>query len=368
MIRIEELNKKAVQEYIDSKQYAESLVVPISPHRALSQIMNPECGDNDVILLLAKKDTKLVGYVGILPQILYLKSGKKEKIGWLSALWVNPQERGQGIAGKLMERAVKVWNEKLLSADYVPATKAIYDRSGCFNETPFVKNGVRLYVKADFQMLLPPKKPIFKKMKWALKQADFVANGILNLSRKSSLSSAPDMIFSYPQNIDEEMGSFIEPHLAKSTFRRGKEELNVILNYPWLIQKRAAGPIDLKYYFSSWAESFENKILKVQSENGTLIAVLFFTLRNGSLKLPYLYFQGDMARIVDVVNYHVLLWNATMFTTFNQVLAAQLLKQSTPGFFKKKMERKYLISNLLSPEFFENSPSFQDGDGDCVFT
>lgn len=368
MISLEELNKKALLEYIDSGEYAKSSVVPISPHRALSQVHNLECDENDVILLLAKKDSKLVGYVGVLPQFLYSESGERKKIGWLSALWVDPQERGQGIAGKLLKQAMKVWDEKLLSADYVPATKIIYDRSGYFNKTPFVKDGVRLYVKADFQTLLPPKKPIFHKMKWVLKQADFVANGIFNLTRKSSLSSVSKAVFSYPQKIDDEMGSFIESRLTKSNFRRGKEDLNAILNYPWLVEKQAAEPIDHKYYFSSWAKSFENKILRVQAEDGSLVAVLFFTMRNGSLKLPYLFFEGEISRIGEIVNYHILLWNATMFTTFHPLLSKELLKQSTPGFFKKRMERKYLISNVLSQEFFEKSPTFQDGDGDCAFT
>jgi len=91
MIRIEILNKIQLKGYIDSPDFYHSDFVPISKHRAISHINNPRAGDDDILLLLAYEGDKLVGYLGVLPDFIYIDE-KPNKIGWLSCIYVEANE------------------------------------------------------------------------------------------------------------------------------------------------------------------------------------------------------------------------------------------------------------------------------------
>ena len=165
MIEIIQLNKKSLIEYINSDHFGKGNDIPITIHRALSHSNNPRLDEDDVILLLAKDHDILVGYLGIIPDRIFIKNRAPSKIGWLSCLWVSEQARGKGISIKLITKTLDLWNNNLLSADYVPFTKRIYDKTNQFNDIPYSKNGLRLYLKSDLRTILPTKRKVFTKIK-----------------------------------------------------------------------------------------------------------------------------------------------------------------------------------------------------------
>ena len=55
MIRIETLNKEQLQNYINSPDFGKGDFIPISRHRAISQIKNPHANYDDIQCLPERK-------------------------------------------------------------------------------------------------------------------------------------------------------------------------------------------------------------------------------------------------------------------------------------------------------------------------
>ena len=367
MIEFIPLNKNSLLEYIHSENFGKGNDIPITIHRALSHSRNPRLEEEDVILLLAMEHDILVGYLGILPDSIFLKN-RVEKMGWLSCLWVSEQARGKGISIRLITKSLALWNNKILSADYVPFTKMVYDKTKQFHDTPFTKNGLRLYIKSDLQTILPPKKKIFTKTKWLLAIFDFFLNLLLNIRLYFFKKEVPKLQFEYVNQIDDEINDFISTKQENEFFKRKKEELNWIIKNPWILSAPQKDSLNQKYYFSSTAKSFEYHCVKIKNTSNQLIAFMIFTNRNNTLKVPYIYHDNCLDVVVKTLNYHLIHWEIKTFTTYHSELIQALKNSKTPAIFKKEIKRNYMVSNLLKDEIMDSDMEIQDGDGDCCFT
>jgi GNAT superfamily N-acetyltransferase len=368
MIEIKQLNKRLLLEYIHSVDFSSSADIPITIHRALSQTKNPRIDEEDVILLLAYHEGKLVGYLGILPDTIFLKKNQPIKIGWLSCLWVSQLARGKGISLKLISKSLELWGNNILSADYVPSTKKIYDKINQFTDKPYSKKGIRLYIKSDLYNILPQKKTIFTKLKWLFKAIDFSANGLLSIRLIFYKEDVSHLLFEYINHIDEEANDFIVKQQEKQLFKRKADDLNWIIHNPWILSSNEKDVLNKKYYFSSTAKSFNFYTLKVRNTDNTLIAVLIFSKRDNTLKLPYLYHDNCLDTIIKVLNYHLIKWRIKTFTTYHSALAQSLMNKKTPTLYKKEIYRNYMVSSTFNDEIFNSEIEIQDGDGDCCFT
>ena len=368
MIEIKQLNKKLLLEYINSVHFGTGNDIPITFHRALSQVKNPRLYEEDIILLLAFDEGNLVGYLGILPDTIFLKEREPIKIGWLSCLWVSQHARGKGISIKLISKSLELWNNNILSADYVPSTKMIYDRTNQFVDKPFSKKGIRLYIKSDLYNILPPKKIIFFKLKWLFKAIDFCANGLLNIRLIFLKEDLSHLHFEYIDHIDEEVNDFIATKQEKQFFKRNKDDLNWIIKNPWILSSIRKDDLNKKYYFSSTAKSFNFYSLIVRNSDDKLIGLMIFAKRDTALKLPYLYHDNCFDTIIKVINYHLIKWKIRTFTTFHSDLAQNLINKKTTAIYKKELKRNYMIPSIFLDEIFNSDLEIQDGDGDCSFT
>lgn len=368
MIELIELNKAGLEAYLQSEEFGKGEDIPITVHRAKSHMNNPRLGDDDILLILAKEEGKLLGYLGALPDHLNIPGKGVESVSWMSGLWVSEEARGKGIALKLMKTMNERWGNRTLSADYVPQTKPIYDRSGVYVDEPYKREGIRLYIKSDLQHLLAPKHQIFRKGRVLLKFFDFIFNQLLKIKLKLFRCRIGDLNFSYVDSIDDEIADFISDKQEGELFKRGKEELNWILSYPWVINASQKDHINAKYYFSSSTKSFEYYVLKVKDQNSELIGFMFFSQRDGVLKLPYFYHNGNLDKMIDSLHHHILRWNIKTFTCFHPELVKALFSRSTPCYYKKKISRFYRISNLYRELFYSGEVHMQDGDGDTCFT
>lgn len=366
MVSLRLLDKKALRTFIDSAEFHEMENIPVSKHRALSYINNPHAHDDDILFILAFEDNDLKGYVGVLPDRIELSSGKSEKCGWLSSLWVNPSFRGKGLGTKLIEKSLKTYDDKLFSGDYVPGTKRLYDKTNSFFSLP-AREGVRLYIRSDLLKLLPPKRKIFQKIKPVLKITDSFLNLFLNLRLQFLNRQSSPINFEFVDHVDKEVDEFISRKQGKELFRRKSSEFNWIMNYPWILSPPEKDPLNGQYHFTSVARSFGFYGIKIQNQEGALKAFLILMRRDQELKLPYCYFDSDAINdVVKLVNYFILKWKINTFTTFNSELSKYFLDHKTIGYYKKRMKRYYLASNHFQGllDDFE----VQDGDGDLVFT
>lgn len=368
MIEIKQLNKKQLLEYVRSPHFGAGDDIPITMHRALSQAVNPRLDEEDIIMLMAVDQDNLVGYLGVLPDLIFLPNRAPIKIGWLSCLWVSPLARGKGIGLKLITESLALWNNNILSADYVPATKTLYDRTNQFEEKPYSRKGIRLYIKSDLQHILPPKKAIFHKTKWLLQAIDFGANGLLNLRLKFFKEDLSHIRIEYIDHINDEVNDFILSKQERQLFKRTQADLNWIIQNPWILSADKKDDLNKKYYFSSTAKLFHFSTLVIRNSNNKIIAFLIFARRDTTLKLPYLYHDNCMDTVIKVINHHLIEWNIRTFTTFHPELTQHLSVHRTPALYTRSLERNYMLSSTLKDAIIDAYMEIQDGDGDCGFT
>src|SRR5690606_13475622 len=162
-MELREFTPKNLAEFLSSEEYKTMPVVPISRHRALSHIKNPRVSENDVILVLATVEGKMAGYLGVFADYIFLNE-QKEKAGWLSCMWVDPEVRGQGIAKKLLNRVLERWENRILVTEFTPAAKGLYDRFGQFQDLK-ISEGLRCFLRFNLDELLPKKFPVLEKFK-----------------------------------------------------------------------------------------------------------------------------------------------------------------------------------------------------------
>ena len=365
MIEIKLLNKAQLENFILSKEYSNLENLPISKHRAFSHIENPRAEKDDVLLLLAYFEEEMVGYLGVLPDNIFLEN-KMQKCAWLSCLWVNPKQRGKQIGFKLVQKAIDVWNRKIIITEFTDSAKRLYDKTDNFEKLE-TKEGIRLYIQSDLQKILPPKKEIFRKTIPLLKFIDFAINTFIKIPLFFNKQDIDNFSLENITEIDKELTEFIEENQEKEIFKRQEKEINWIIKNPWILSAPKVDEFNKRYYFSSIEKSFEFIPLKVKDKDNKLIAFILFTKRNDFLKMPYCYYKkGAEVDIVKIINHHIINLKIKTFTCYNINISEYLLKNKTLSIYKKQTVRKYLISKSFN--FKETNFNIQDGDGDCAFT
>lgn len=364
-MEIERLNKRQLLAHIRSKDYKSQAFLPISGHRAMSHIANPRADEDDILLLLAYEDGKLLGYLGALPDYMFYGEGQHEKCAWLSCMWIDEGQRGKRIAQQLIAACLDAWKNRILVTEFTVAAKGLYDKSGVFEDLA-INKGIRLYLRSDTFKLLPPKRKIFSSTKYLLRGFDAVVNSILDLRfnfyRKHRLK------IEYPTMVDAETEHFISGRQQGQVFRRSAHELNWILRNPWIL----AGPeneMSRKYHFSSVDRSFNFYPVKLRDQHGKLIAYFIFSKRDRTLKLPYFYMEpGMLEQAMAVIREHLVHWRISTFTVFHPDIVSHLEASKTIALHKKSVKRHYIISKALHELLGSGKVVIQDGDADCAFT
>lgn len=367
-MNIRTYNAAQLNEFIRSDEFHSMPVIPISTPRAISHIRNPRAAGQDVLLIIAREGEEMVGYLGVLPDMIYNEKGEALKCGWLSCMWVNPALRGKGIAKKLIATAFDKWDDHILVTEFTPEAKGLYDRSGHFQPLRS-SEGLRCYLRFNLHEVLPKKNVRYKKIAPLLALADGIANIPVDIKlRYLTGRDYGDLVFEPVTTIDSDIAAFITPHLGYSFEKRSKTELDWIMSYPWLVtsdhQKEG-----VRYHFSVTASRFENIFLKIM-DGPQLKGFVHLTIRDTHLKVPYAYFPDALTRYV--VNYICDLMirrHLNMLTVFHRKIVASLRDHASAFIYKRKIGRHYIITNTLASRFSGfDALEIQDGDADCAFT
>jgi len=365
------LNKERLWKFINSDEFHSMPVIPITKHKALSYLSNPRASDDDILLLLALEDNRMVGYLSILADFLYDREAVY-KAGWLSAFWVDPSMRRKGIAGKLLREALDSWNNHILVADWVPNSFGVYQKSGAFTDL-VCREGIRAYLRFNLRDTLPLKS--FKSTFFG-KIILIAADRVLNIVNSPRLYCGK-LVFrnDYPtyekmDKIDDESTEFMSRWKDSEMFRRLGKDLMWVLKYPWVLEKSLECPTpDKRFHFSSVCNEFRNEIIKIRDSRNKMIAFLLLTIRNKSLEIPYLYYNPDQVKPVARFIYRYM-WDMKikMITVFDTRLSDYFFTNRTPFISKHKMKRPYIITKSLAEKLTDNGRIIQDGDGELVFT
>ena len=341
-------------------------VIPVSYHRAVSWLNNPNLEPEDVIMYLAIENNLMIGYRCILPD----KIGAV-KFGWLSGNWVNPARRREGIATRLFEEAMKDWDNKLMYTNYAYPSHAVYNKTGYFklyNEL----SGIRAYLRFDMADLLSPKNRFFARMKPLLKLLDIILNFFNDLRLKFHRGrfKLPFAGLQLASEIDKQIEHFIFSGITGWSSFREPRNLNWIIRFPWVIEQQMINNYNQKYHFSSIARQYENLNIKLFDQNERLILYMMLVIIDKKMTIPYTFFDKKHAgKAADMILSFMYDKQINYVTLFNPELVSEFRRRKFPFLLKRKMTRKYFATkdliNLMLPP---NDVFIQDGDGDVVFT
>ncbi len=362
-----ELNEIKISEltnFLQSDLYKNSKNIPITQQRALSQIKNPRADKNDTALIIAVNNKNIVGFIGALPE--YFPDINNVKLAWNSCWWVDAKT-GKQSAIPLFLKFLKSYDNQVMFRDLTDKTEQIINRLNLFEKVKKL-NGVRYFLRFNTSEILMRKSDFFKKIKPVLQLQDNLLNLGL-LSKQKILLRLENNVYTKIKIdlMDDEAEQFIQKNNKKELFKRSKKELNWILNNPWIV-KKSFKKSNQFYYFSDASNSFKNDVFKVYNKDNRLIAVLFFTLRNGLVKLPYAYFNVDDLHIVtQVITDYLQGKKAISFLTFNPQINKKLQQKKHLFWYKKPEIKDFVVSKKIIQYLPENFV-FQDGEGDFVFT
>lgn len=358
MITLKTFNRKELEDFIYSGTFQQYDFLPITKHRALSHLKNPKAADEDTLLILAFYEEKLIGYVGCFPD-RFVVAGKEIRYAWLSTLYVNLEYRKKRPAKALLKKAFEEYEGRIAITEFTKEAEALYNIMGVF-EYVFPKEGKRYYFKTDAAKIIPEKKPGVKPLKPLFKTLDAAAN--LFISIKNLPVRKPDFKYEIIDRIDKESADFINAFPGV----RNADEINTFIDHSWVLE----GKKDERYLFSSFADTFTYFWIKIFDHNNKLKACLLLQLRDGYLKVPYLFSTADLNEAVQFLNYFIVSNKIKAFTSY-QTKLNEVIQQSKAfsPVYKRDFHREYLFhKNLLEllPKNF--NPNYQDGDGDCMMT
>ncbi|WP_336703834.1 GNAT family N-acetyltransferase [Chryseobacterium indologenes] len=358
MITLKTFNRRELEGFISSGDFQQYDFLPITRHRALSHIQNPKASDKDVLLILAFSEEKLVGYVGCFPDCFTI-DGKEIRYAWLSTLYVNPEYRKKRPAKALLKRVFEEYEDRIAITEFTKEAEALYNIMGVF-EYVFPKEGMRYYFRTDAAKMIPEKKPGTKPLKPLFKILDAAANGLISI--KNITASKPDFKYEVLDQIDKESADFINGFSGK----RDADEINTFINHPWVLE----GKKDEKYLFSSFAETFKYFWIKIFDKNNKLTSCFLLQLRDGYLKIPYLFVDSNADEVARFLKYFIVNYRVKGFTSYQTLLNKEIQQSKVfSTIYERDFKREYLFhKNLLEllPDHFD--PNYQDGDGDCMMT
>jgi len=357
-VKLRYLKIGELETYLNSQEYQNTTIVPITAQRVHSHIQNPRAELNDIALIIAEEENgNVLAFIGLLPDFILVP--EKEKVFWISCWWSHP-EKGNSLGIPLLLAALQVSNNKLL-ADATPDTLSVFQKSKLFH-IPKTKKGLKLFMKPLVKKVLLRKKSELERFASALDVTDWLIS-FLHLPFKLLNS----FVYRLPKNIVIERISSneIQNINTENYFQRNEKEIEWVENNPWVLAPNEYLEKRL-YPFSTVADSFKNHFLRIK-ENGKAIGTLWLTEREGVFKLPYLWHENgkELAMANGIMNF-LSTNNATEFTTFHPQMTKTLAKMNLPFVFKHSTSYQYVWGKKLSDSL--NLDFFQDGDGDAIFT
>jgi hypothetical protein len=327
--------------------------------------MNPNGYPEDIILIMAYNEkNELAGFIGALPDRLKKVPGLR--VAWNSCWWVDPV-RGKEIGMQLFYRFLERWDKKVLFADLTPLTYNIISKTGFFKSG--IRTGARGYLRMPLSEILPPKKTVFRILKWIFSACDSIFNifwEIRLIIWKKRKHRNEKIKWFLVRDLDPDITELIQKESSGELIGRGEDEFDWIRDYPWVTPVKDKVTVR-RYPFTYYAKRFEHHRVKITEDNKT-IAFLIVTVRNNHLKVPYLYYApGSLPHVVDFLLHFMISGKVYYITVFRKDISGYLLKHPMPMIWKKSIRRYTAISKDIS-DMLPVGHQMQDGDGDVVFT
>jgi hypothetical protein len=364
---VKEYSLNDLEQLVLSGDFWRGEVIPITKHRALAQIRNPRAHPEDVVLFIAYDGDTICGYLGILPDLIFLE-GRGYRVGWITAWWRRPDPKYAGLGFTLMSQACEVYRGAVGGAPSAAAAK-VFERSTRLiplNES----TELQAFVRANMCKMLLRKFPSLKKFKLFLRTFDRLVNilceGRLRLwKRRYGISGK--LRLEYIAEVDAETSGFIQQLQDGDLHRRGAHELNWIARYPWILSAPVSDGRDKRYHFAATAKESLCLMVKVYDLTDTMIGFLMLRLIDGQLKIPYCYMRSNHSdAIFRVIGEHTVALRVDTLTIGRSELRESLHRLRFPYLARIKCLKNWWIGKIYGSHLSDHF-QIQDGDGDCAF-
>lgn len=355
-------------DYVNSADYGEQAFEAISRLRAVSHANNPRASAQDVALILAYDEGKLVGYLGAIPEKLYIRE-REEHVCWYSCMWVLPEYRRAGIAKMLLEDAGRHYHNRVLITNYIPQSKAAFLKNDQFQEILVLK-GIRAYLRFDLSRIILRRKPGLTWLKPLLWLLDDLGNLFVGLWFGLKRYSLKRYQISKVEKPGSELSAYLEKVMHTSPFRRGGAEFEWLLEYPWVKNENEDKINPKRYYFSQFAPDFKQWMLEIRNKEGKLEGAALLTKHKGELKTHYVIYTDPLV-IPDLFRYIYRLMRIEKISTLvchSEALVKEIKKNRKSFITQRPSEYGFMGTPFIAELLGDEPGNFFEGDGDSMFT
>ena len=355
---------KELKNKLDDVDFWDTPILPITPYRAYSHIKNPRAHDNDICLIVAVDNQKVNGYIGILPDNIFIND-QKEKVGVLSSWWVNEQSKWLG--GLLLFQAMKAYNGSIIAMHYSKDANNVYEKSGLFVPLRDQKGKIffnninlkkRLIVKFNFIRYFGLFIEIIEKVISIIYSIPLILWKLRNARFNN---------FEYTNIVNKEIYDFVKQNRKTELFRRGIDSLNWLLNYKWVFNGPLNDRLSKRYRFSSVISKLEFFPIKLYNSK-EMIGFVIIRIRNERITMPYIYYKKEgLKHIANLICYHIIELNAYSLELYHPDLIDEINKSKFPFIYKKVSKRKIIITKKYEHINFQKF-QIQLGDGEGAYT
>ena len=369
MTHIRKVYKKDIPALFADTAFWNHSFLSVSKHRLLSHLNNPNLEEEDIVLVLAYLDDKLVGYMGVFTDTIVVE-GVAQKIGWLSTWWVDPITKGTGVGREILNAMYQENKGQIGISQFTPSAKRVYDKSGYFNELK-CNLGVKAVLRSNLQFVIPTLAVAMKKATPCFAALDGLINvvvnaklGVQSIGLKNRLKG---VTVEYVNFIDEETAALINRYNTKDIFHKSPAFFNWLKTYNWVL---SAPLIELtqkeKYEFSMYDKDFEIHFVKV-FKNQELIGFVVLQKRGYIAKVLFTYFDANQHAdcIADVITLQNIRQNTREIICYDEAICNQF-KKSGVFLYRTKKVKNSIISKVFNKSDFEGE-RMNFGDGDCCF-
>ena len=339
---------------LGSEDFWLTQTLPITKHRALSHSRNPRAAADDPVLLVAYQDIQVIGYLGILPDKIFVNDAVY-KLGWLTSWWVDPSCVTTGAGAILLFKALNAYDQYVgVSGSSRAARKALQVSQKFVALKPLQGLDIRLRLNVTRDILR--RFPALRIFRVLFKICDELMDEVVNLRHffwQQRNNPCQRLTFEYISAIDEETDHFIQQYRQHDLTRKEKCDLDWIMNNPWVLSAPLKDVASKKYYFSSRADRFSYLGVKVFEHQTEMIGFLLLKVR-------------DATSILAVVLHHALVMNVSILRLYDEQLVAGFSDLGCPCWSAKKKSREFSLSKAFADIPLANY-RLHGGDGDLAF-
>jgi len=291
--------------------------VPITLQRAIAHANNPMASGDDVGLLAAiDDDGVVVGYFGILPILLRVRTDSY-KAHWFTTWSVSSKVRGMGVGSRLMAEALSLKLDYLIVGSI--HARRVCQKYGFWEREPLIyywidlsalgtlnpiKMGLRMIRKTlhiiKVKKTIPINSPITKHI-------DNFLSPITKKITFSILGWVYDKVINDFQFAEVSEVREFEPRkndLSKTDLHRGSATINWMLKYPWVLEDGQSPTEWMDYFFSDTRSLFKFIPIEIFTrEDGKYLGFVIFSVSQklDSISIKTLDFHVDDPRCFEII-------------------------------------------------------------------